>query len=67
MISREQDELFCIDRFTFSLLADLNECSLSTDDCDVNADCVNTNGSFSCHCKNGYSGNGRTGNCQGQF
>ena len=50
-----------------SVSPDLNECSLSTDDCDVNADCVNTNGSFSCHCKNGYSGNGRTGNCQGQI
>ena len=50
-----------------SVSPDLNECSLSTDDCDVNADCVNTNGSFSCHCKKGYSGSGRTGNCQGKI
>ena len=28
--------------------------------CDVNAKCTSTPGSFNCHCKTGYEGNGIT-------
>ena len=44
--------------------ADLEECSTNTHDCDVNADCVNTVGSYSCNCRAGYTGDGQT--CNGK-
>lgn len=47
----------CIDTY-FSFL-DINEC-LDLTSCDVNADCTNINGSFSCSCKPGYTGDGKT-------
>ena len=39
---------------------DFNECEDSTDNCDSNATCTNTPGSFTCSCNEGYCGNGRT-------
>ena len=46
-------------------LADVNECITGEHSCDANADCNNTEGSFECTCKPGYSGNGVncTGDC----
>ena len=40
------------------MLADINECVLETHNCDVNAECRNTIGSFNCSCNTGYSGDG---------
>jgi hypothetical protein len=37
---------------------DINECQLNTDNCAATANCYNTPGSFSCVCKNGYTGSG---------
>ena len=45
--------------------ADVNECITGVNNCDANADCNNTEGSFECTCKPGYSGNGV--NCTGDF
>ena len=42
---------------------DVNECSADSKPCDDNADCSNTEGSYSCRCKSGFTGNGKT--CQG--
>ncbi|WP_437805324.1 EGF domain-containing protein [Sorangium sp. So ce1078] len=39
---------------------DIDECALGTDDCDANAACTNTPGSFTCACTTGYSGDGTT-------
>ncbi|XP_072047045.1 uncharacterized protein [Amphiura filiformis] len=39
---------------------DINECTSSTDNCDANAACTNTTGSFTCACNAGYSGDGIT-------
>ncbi|WP_437963897.1 FG-GAP-like repeat-containing protein [Sorangium sp. So ce260] len=39
---------------------DVNECALGTDNCDANAACTNTVGSFTCACNAGYSGDGVT-------
>ena len=39
---------------------DVDECATQTDDCDVNATCTNTPGSFTCACNSGYSGDGKT-------
>ena len=45
----------CIQLFVV-LFLDIDECLGNP--CDRNAICSNTAGSFSCTCKNGYSGNG---------
>ena len=51
--------IFCI------MLLDIDECSNGSHDCDVNANCTNTNGSHSCTCKEGYTGKGES--CQGKI
>ena len=38
---------------------DIDECTLSIDDCVDGATCMNTAGSFTCTCPPGYSGDGR--------
>ena len=40
-------------------MVDLNECDFHLDSCDINAECENTIGSYECHCRSGYHGNGR--------
>ena len=48
----------------YFVLLDRDECQDgSTNDCDKNAICTNTVGSFKCSCKEGFTGNGKT--CQG--
>ena len=42
---------------------DVDECTLDTDTCDPNAVCTNNDGSYTCECKDGYSGDGFT--CEG--
>ena len=41
----------------YSLIIDIDECSDGTP-CDKNAICTNTGGSFTCVCKDGYTGDG---------
>ena len=43
---------------------DVDECGNGTDDCDMNANCMNTNGSFICVCISGWSGDGVV--CEGK-
>ena len=55
--------VFCF-LYYFSSCLDINECELdSLNDCDGNADCVDTIGSYNCSCISGYEGNGF--NCTG--
>jgi len=37
---------------------DVDECVLGTDNCHAHASCINTDGSFTCKCNDGYHGNG---------
>ena len=39
---------------------DKDECTLKEDDCDVNAACTDTTGSFTCTCNSGYTGDGKS-------
>ncbi|XP_072016927.1 uncharacterized protein [Amphiura filiformis] len=39
---------------------DDDECGLRGDNCDVNAVCINNDGSFTCACNDGYTGDGIT-------
>ena len=41
------------------LITDIDECS-PTSPCDVNAMCNNADGTFTCNCNMGYTGNGFT-------
>jgi len=52
----------CNNCFNFTCFSDLDECSTYTYNCDVNANCINNVGSYSCTCKSGYTGNGQTCN-----
>ena len=45
--------------FDLLFVLDINECSTGNDDCHINATCLNTEGSFTCSCNMGYTGNGR--------
>ena len=41
------------------VFADIDECAIATlNDCDVNAACSDTEGSFNCTCLHGYQGDG---------
>ena len=44
---------------------DINECTLGIHNCDINAICTNTPGSYICTCYAGYSGDGF--NCIGDL
>ena len=44
-------------------MVDINECQNEVPVCDENADCFNTEGSYECTCRPGYSGSGRV--CEG--
>ena len=51
---------------TYAPSADIDECANDTlNDCSPNANCTNTNGSYTCSCDTGYSGDGF--NCVGMF
>ena len=47
------------------LVADIPECERGLDDCDQNATCINTIGSYDCLCNTGFTGDGFT--CIGNF
>lgn len=46
-------------------VSDIDECSKNGSPCDENADCLNNDGSYTCTCKDGFTGNGRV--CDGKF
>ncbi|XP_070535746.1 uncharacterized protein [Ptychodera flava] len=53
-IEANSDEGFYIDTEAMQI-SDFNECASNDDnDCSLNADCLNTKGSFTCKCKFGY-------------
>lgn len=46
---------------------DINECDLEIDDCDFEADCINTDGGFTCECVAGYEDNACNAGWSQQF
>ena len=60
----------CIDsivtdtRHTFFSFLDVDECTLGTFNCSAGAVCINTEGSYNCSCKPGYSEDGQV--CTGE-
>ena len=55
----------CCILIIIAYISDVDECQNDTlNTCDVNADCSDTDGSFTCTCREGYSGTGNQ--CQGK-
>ena len=46
-------------------ITDVDECAASNDNCDKNADCKNTEGSFTCTCRSSFFGDGIS--CEGKL
>lgn len=44
-----------VDKFN---CAEINECAANLHSCHENAECINTIGSYTCRCKDGYEGDG---------
>ena len=66
LIIREVLEFIDEGNLRVAFLLDIDECALTPEKCDRNADCVNTVGSFTCRCSSGYSGDGIV-NCNGKY
>ncbi|ENN77377.1 hypothetical protein YQE_06202, partial [Dendroctonus ponderosae] len=47
-------------RWAYAQCPDVDECGLGLHDCHPQAECTNTDGSFSCHCRKGFIGDGRS-------
>lgn len=47
-------------RWAYAQCPDVDECDLGLHDCHPDAICTNTHGSYSCQCKRGFNGDGRT-------
>ena len=59
----ERGRMFTL-KFTLTFLTDVNECTSGGHNCDTNAQCTNTPGTFTCSCNAGFTGNGQT--CSGK-
>ena len=47
-----------------SICPDIDECSVFSSICDINAICRNSEGSYLCSCKEGFAGDGKA--CKGK-
>ena len=59
------ERLFTIVHHCTCPSTDIDECSEAVDSCDMNAVCADTDGSFTCTCQVGFSGDGLT--CGSKF
>ena len=58
--------IYCCTQLSIQKCADVDECAEGTDNChrESNATCEDTDGSFMCMCRDGFSGNGTS--CEGK-
>ena len=51
-------------KYTQYVISDIDECADGTHTCDSNAVCADTDGTFTCTCDSGYTGDGQS--CMGE-
>ena len=56
MNNKARRSLLTIIQYWFLSFLDINECQDDSHDCDKNANCTNTVGSFTCSCNPGFFG-----------
>lgn len=56
--------VFFIIHFLFITVIDINECAMNISKCHKNAKCRNTEGSYKCKCRKGFTGDGKS--CTGR-
>ena len=52
--------------FLVYVILDINECDDNNGNCTDNSNCFNMRGSYECRCKDGYSWNPATEQCDGK-
>ena len=63
LVRKYHTDRLCMKSSISFVLIDIDECLNRSHACDVNANCTNTDGSYNCTCKEGYTGDGES--CQG--
>ena len=63
LVRKYHTDRLCMKYSISFVLIDIDECLNRSHACDVNANCTNTDGSYNCTCKEGYTGDGQS--CQG--
>ena len=66
MVSKVFTDAYLTEYYTV-VYADIDECATASHNCDKNAVCSNTLGSYQCSCNEGYNGNGMHGQCSGEW
>ena len=61
----ERIKLIMLNLYFSKILTDVNECDDQLHQCDIDAECHNTDGSYTCQCTNGYHGDGYV--CTGKY
>ena len=67
LIGKNYSNLFHLFIYLLFFYPDVDECQAFPNSCHLNAECINTQGSYSCRCRPGYQGDGLNCTCEFSF